>query len=51
MTWYVHERRYSVQCSLKIGHTQFPRPLYQELAVSQFLKTLPKGTFAGLFNP
>ncbi len=30
---------------------QFPRPAYQEAAVSKFLKTLPKGTYEGLFNP
>ncbi|EIW61376.1 tripeptidyl peptidase A [Trametes versicolor FP-101664 SS1] len=29
----------------------FPRPAYQELAVSKFLKTLAPGTYKGLFNP
>ncbi|KAF9478384.1 tripeptidyl peptidase A [Pholiota conissans] len=29
----------------------FARPLYQEVAVSQYLASLPKGTYAGLFNP
>ncbi|TFK79833.1 tripeptidyl peptidase A [Polyporus arcularius HHB13444] len=29
----------------------FPRPAYQEAAVTKFLKTLPKGTYEGLFNP
>ncbi|KAJ3711369.1 tripeptidyl peptidase A [Lentinula raphanica] len=28
----------------------FPRPSYQNAAVSAFLDNLPKGTFAGLFN-
>ena len=36
---------------LVFRYSQFPRPAYQEVAVSRFLKTLPKGTFAGLFNP
>ncbi|KAI0294231.1 tripeptidyl peptidase A [Multifurca ochricompacta] len=29
----------------------FPRPIWQDLAVTKFLKSLPKGTYAGLFNP
>ncbi|KAI0080805.1 tripeptidyl peptidase A [Panus rudis PR-1116 ss-1] len=29
----------------------FPRPLYQEAAVSKYLKALAPGTYAGLFNP
>ncbi|KAI0261846.1 tripeptidyl peptidase A [Gloeopeniophorella convolvens] len=29
----------------------FPRPAYQEAAVANFLRHLPKGTFTGLFNP
>jgi len=29
----------------------FPRPKWQEAAVAKFLKTLSKGTYAGLFNP
>ncbi|KZT42984.1 subtilisin-like protein [Sistotremastrum suecicum HHB10207 ss-3] len=29
----------------------FPRPSYQDAAVGTFLRTLPKGKFAGLFNP
>ncbi|OJT09515.1 Tripeptidyl-peptidase sed3 [Trametes pubescens] len=29
----------------------FPRPAYQELAVTKFLKTLAPGTYQGLFNP
>ncbi|CAL1700397.1 unnamed protein product [Somion occarium] len=29
----------------------FPRPAYQNSSVSQFLNKLPKGTYAGLFNP
>ncbi|KAI0090980.1 tripeptidyl peptidase A [Irpex rosettiformis] len=29
----------------------FPRPEFQNPAVPNFLKKLPKGTFAGLFNP
>ncbi|KAF8655338.1 hypothetical protein AX16_003111 [Volvariella volvacea WC 439] len=29
----------------------FPRPAYQDKAVKKFLKTLPKGTYADLFNP
>ncbi|KAI0262573.1 tripeptidyl peptidase A [Gloeopeniophorella convolvens] len=29
----------------------FPRPSWQDAAVSGFLKKLPKGTYAGLFNP
>ncbi|KAJ7228236.1 subtilisin-like protein [Mycena pura] len=29
----------------------FARPLYQEAAVTGFLDRLPKGTYAGLFNP
>ncbi|KAF8655330.1 hypothetical protein AX16_003103 [Volvariella volvacea WC 439] len=29
----------------------FPRPAYQNKGVKKFLKTLPKGTYAGLFNP
>ena len=30
---------------------QFPRPAYQQLAVSKFLENLAPGTYAGLFNP
>ncbi|KAI0737699.1 tripeptidyl peptidase A [Daedaleopsis nitida] len=29
----------------------FPRPAYQDFAVSKFLKGLAPGTYAGLFNP
>ncbi|KAF8969346.1 peptidase S8/S53 domain-containing protein [Flammula alnicola] len=29
----------------------FKRPRYQEIAVKKYLSTLPKGTYAGLFNP
>ncbi|TCD70002.1 hypothetical protein EIP91_005252 [Steccherinum ochraceum] len=29
----------------------FPRPSYQDVAVKGFLNKLPKGTYAGLFNP
>ncbi|KAI0775866.1 tripeptidyl peptidase A [Trametes elegans] len=29
----------------------FPRPAFQQRAVSQFLKTLAPGTYEGLFNP
>jgi len=29
----------------------FPRPSYQDAAVGSFLSKLPKGTYAGLFNP
>ncbi|EJF62249.1 tripeptidyl peptidase A [Dichomitus squalens] len=29
----------------------FPRPAYQQLAVSKFLNKLAPGTYAGLFNP
>ncbi|KAF8464342.1 subtilisin-like protein [Russula ochroleuca] len=29
----------------------FPRPWWQEAAVEKFLKSLPNGTYAGLFNP
>ncbi|KAI0758073.1 tripeptidyl peptidase A [Fomes fomentarius] len=29
----------------------FPRPLYQELAVSKYLKNLAPGTYKGLYNP
>ncbi|KAI0677175.1 tripeptidyl peptidase A [Trametes maxima] len=29
----------------------FPRPAYQQLAVSKFLETLAPGTYKGLFNP
>ncbi|KAH9983545.1 tripeptidyl peptidase A [Russula compacta] len=28
----------------------FPRPRWQEAAVAKFLRSLPKGTYAGLFN-
>lgn len=35
---------------LTILQIQFPRPPFQELAVGKFLKTLPPGTFDGLFN-
>jgi tripeptidyl-peptidase-1 len=30
---------------------KFKRPAYQEQAVQDYLKALPKGTYAGLFNP
>ena len=30
---------------------QFPRPVWQDAAVEKFLKSLPNGTYAGLFNP
>jgi hypothetical protein len=30
---------------------EFPRPEWQEAAVGKFLKSLPNGTYAGLFNP
>ncbi|KAI9443995.1 tripeptidyl peptidase A [Lactarius indigo] len=29
----------------------FTRPIWQEVAVGKFLASLPKGTYAGLFNP
>ncbi|KAH9171605.1 tripeptidyl peptidase A [Lactarius sanguifluus] len=29
----------------------FSRPIWQEVAVRKFLASLPKGTYAGLFNP
>lgn len=30
---------------------KFPRPKWQAAAVEIFLKSLPNGTYAGLFNP
>ena len=31
--------------------TQFPRPAWQNVAVTKFLDSLPSHTYAGLFNP
>jgi hypothetical protein len=33
-----------------IGVHQFPRPLWQEAAVTKFLASIPNGTYVGLFN-
>jgi hypothetical protein len=41
----------SVTTTLTRKYFKFPRPWWQEAAVEKFLKSLPNGTYAGLFNP
>lgn len=40
-----------VKTTLTRSWFKFPRPEWQEAAVGMFLKSLPNGTYAGLFNP
>ena len=43
--------RYIVDTNISPLSIQFPRPFYQQLAVSKFLKNLAPGTYEGLYNP
>ena len=44
-------RSWPTMTNQKLIITQFSRPSYQDADVKAYLKALPKGTFAGLFNP
>ena len=44
-------RSYQLYDQFEINHYQFSRPAYQAADVDAYLNALPKGTFAGLFNP
>ena len=50
-TWVVDGSRAANCWTQESNHYQFDQPLYQKTAVDAYLRTLPKGTYADLFNP